>query len=123
MGDLAPDAEPKVDVAYEHLLRKLDRQASILSELSTRAGIVLTASGIVAGLFGAEVLRDRFTHPFPWALAEAAGGLIALVALAGGLMACVDLLAPARDDPALGRVADHSSDGTPRCLAERSRCT
>ena len=79
---------------YEHTMRSLERQSAVLSELRTRASIVLSATGIVASIVAPRVLIPRT----PLALA-----IIAVALLALGLTACIAVLLPARDR---GKLAD-----------------
>lgn len=75
-------------IRYDHTLRALQRQSTVLSELRSRASIILSAMGITASLFGARAL----TLDSPgWLKA------IALVLLALGLLACMLVLSPVRD--------------------------
>jgi len=81
-----PEARTAVVAArlrYEHTLRSLERQSAVLTELRTRASIVLSATGIVASLVGPRALTSRT----PLVLA-----VTALVLLARGLAACVAVL-------------------------------
>jgi hypothetical protein len=75
-------------IRYDHTMRALQRQSTVLSELRSRASIILSAMGITASLFGARALR-----------LDAPGWLkaIALVLLALGLVACMLVLSPVRD--------------------------
>lgn len=70
-------------------MRRVERQAAVLNELRNRASIVLTATGVIASLLGAEVLGRE--DPFPWAF-------LPLVALGAGLLSCVAVLLPVRDE-------------------------
>ena len=77
---------------YEQALRLVDRQSVVLGELRTRASIVLSATGIVASLLGAEGLKRK--HPFPWTF-------LPLIVLFLGLLSCIAVLMPVNDtDPA-----------------------
>lgn len=98
-GRDSPQPEPHEAVVaarlrYEHTLRSLERQSAVLTELRTRASIILSATGVVASLVGPRALTPRT----PLVLAIAA-----LALLAGGLTACVAVLLPARDR---GKLAD-----------------
>jgi hypothetical protein len=75
-------------IRYAHTLRALERQTTVLSELRSRASIILSAMGITASLFGARALQS---HAPGWLKA------IALVLLALGLGACMVVLSPVRD--------------------------
>ncbi len=88
-------------------MRRVDRQAAVLGELRTRASIVLTATGIVASLLGGEVLNRE--HPFPWAF-------LPLVALAAGLLSCIAVLLPVRDQDPL-RLGESSLRASSRLRA------
>ena len=70
------------------MMRGLDRQTVVLGDLRTRASIVLSASGIIASILGAEGLKQ----PHPLELT-----VLALSALALGLLCCVRVLWPIRD--------------------------
>jgi len=80
---------------YDHTLRALQRQSTVLSELRSRASIILSAMGITASLFGSDALTSNAPG---WLKA------IALVLLALGLAACMLVaLAGARSRPDAGR--------------------
>jgi hypothetical protein len=98
-AERAPAADPLESALaprfrYEHTLRSLERQSSVLAELRTRASIVLSATGIVASLIGPRALAEKT----PLGLAIAA-----LVMLTAGLLACIAVLWPASDR---GKLAD-----------------
>jgi hypothetical protein len=82
------DSVSAARIRYEQTLRTLDRQAAVLSELRSRASIVLTATGIIASLFGSRALG-----------LDAPGWLkgLALAAVALGLLACIFVLLPVHD--------------------------
>jgi hypothetical protein len=82
------DNRSALRLRYEHTLRSVDRHAAVLGELRGRASIVLSASGIIASLFGARVLSEK--TPL-WI------SIVALVWLGLGLLACLVVLAPAPD--------------------------
>jgi hypothetical protein len=90
------DARDRV-LAYEDTLRVLNRQATVLSELRTRANFILGANGVVAGLFGAGTIIQS-KHPHPRVLAILA---VAVLLLSMGL--CVAVLWSVRDE---GEVVD-----------------
>jgi hypothetical protein len=71
------------------MLRGLDRQAQVLSELRQRSSIVLSASGIVASLLGGQALRGDYNHVL-------AVGALVLTAL--GIVACIWVLWKVRDE-------------------------
>lgn len=73
---------------YQHALRTLERQASVLSDLRSRASIVLSATGITASLFGTRAFDS--TTP-GWI-----NGL-ALAFVTVGLVSCIAVLWPVRD--------------------------
>jgi len=77
------------DFALEQMLRGLDRQGQVLSELRQRSSIVLSASGIVASLLGGQALRGDYNHVL------AVG---ALVLTAVGIVACIWVLWKVRDE-------------------------
>jgi hypothetical protein len=77
-----------LSLKYEQTLKVLDRQGAVLRELRDRASIVLAATGIVAGLLGDHALKD----PHPLSLA-----ILALAALAAGIVCCLGVLRAARD--------------------------
>jgi hypothetical protein len=91
-------SEETVHVAYEFARRALDRNMAVLSELRTRAGLVLTATGVVASLLGGQVLGD----PHPLGLV-----LSASTSLLGGIICCLLVLAPVRDE---GVPTDHATE-------------
>jgi hypothetical protein len=74
------------------MLRGLDRQATVLSELRQRASIVLSASGIVASLFGTRALEGEFSHTL---------AALAVASTAAGFLACIAVLWRVRDSGAL----------------------
>lgn len=78
---------------YQHALRALERQASVLSDLRSRASIVLSATGITASLFGGRALQS---HAPGWLNG------IALAVVTLGLVACIAVLWPVRDRGTLG---------------------
>src|SRR5262245_30356991 len=75
-------------IRYQHAVRALERQATVLSELRSRASIILSAMGLTASVFGARALES-----------DAPGWLkgVALVFLTLGLAACVIVLWPVHD--------------------------
>jgi hypothetical protein len=86
---------PRASWAYLDLtMGVLQRQSAVLSELRTRASIVLSATGIIASLLGAEGLK----HPHPAGLVGAA-----LAFLAFGLLFCIAVLRPVSDHGTSGR--------------------
>jgi hypothetical protein len=75
-------------IRYEHTLRALERQANVLSELRSRASIILSATGITASLFGVTVLESHTPEWRKW---------LALSLVALGLLACIGVLLPVHD--------------------------
>ena len=80
------------DFALEQMLRGLDRQAQVLSELRQRSSIVLSASGIVASLLGGQALKGDYNHVL-------AIGALVLTTL--GIVACIWVLWKVRDEGAM----------------------
>lgn len=72
---------------YEHALRALDRQANVLSDLRSRASIILSASGITASVFGAQAFQSGEV----WLTG------VALVVVFVGLVFCIAVLWPVSD--------------------------
>jgi hypothetical protein len=95
LGDL-PDmpTSPGPSWAYLDLtMGVLHRQSAVLSELRSRASIVLSATGIIASLLGADGLK----HPHP------AVPLYAALAFLGvGILLCIAVLSPVHDHGVTG---------------------
>jgi hypothetical protein len=98
-------------VVYEQTMRRAERQAVVLGELRTRASIILTATGIVASLLGAEVLKRERPFPEAWVLVGA------LVPLAAGVACCLAVLRPVRDKPPAEGVVPRTPTGLGRFRA------
>ena len=90
-------------LAFNQLMRLLDRQAVVLAELRTRASIVLSAVGIVTALMGSEALNGSHPH-----VVGVVGVVVALLSLVFGLHRCIVVLWPVgRGEPSttrLGRI-------------------
>ena len=92
-------AEPSLsargqELYLDYTLRTLQRQATVLSELRTRANILLSATGVVAGLFGPPALTDKDPE-------EAL--FVAAAALGVAVLCCIVVLWPVSDKQGLGR--------------------
>jgi hypothetical protein len=81
---VAPTCE---EIAYAQSERAITVQVDQLDELRSRAGILLSASAIVASLLGAEALR-RGLHVLD---------VVAILAFVAVLAACLRILLPQRD--------------------------
>ena len=64
MGEVPANAGARL--RYEHALHALDRQAHVLSDLRSRASIVLSATGITASLFGTRALESAAPGWISW---------------------------------------------------------
>jgi hypothetical protein len=94
-----PEAPTSPDASWAYLdltMGVLHRQSAVLSELRTRASIVLSATGIIASLLGSEGLK----HPHP-----AVPLYAALACLGFGILLCIAVLSP---------VTDHGTTGAGR---------
>lgn len=80
------------ELQWNQLIRLLDRQAEILSQLRDRTGIVLTATGIVSALFGVAALNNHPPNAAFWL-----GLIIAVTGLAAGLWFSILVLLPVKD--------------------------
>ena len=96
-----PEPPPPVELArlrYEHTLRALNRHTVVLSELRSRASIVLSATGLIASFVASQALQ----HPHPTGLV-----VVALVSAAAALVCCIAVIWPVHDkgklDPEIKR--------------------
>ena len=87
-----PDPEVErlraLELLHDHAVRSVDRQASVLGELRTRASVILSASGIVASVLGGHALRETYNRTLV---------ALATLALAVGLGLCIGVLRSVRD--------------------------
>jgi hypothetical protein len=81
---------------FDLTMTVLHRQSAVLAELRSRASIVLSATGIIASLLGAEGLK----HPHPALPLYAALGCLGF-----GILFCIAVLWP---------VSDHGDPGNER---------
>ncbi len=58
-------------LVYDEAVRALDDQRSILDNLRTRSGIVLSAAAVTTSFFGGLALRDGSAGPLAWAAVAA----------------------------------------------------
>ena len=93
----APASRSEREFVYRENIRVLERQSVILSELRTRANMLLAANGVVAAVFGASSLLARH-RPHPVAL-----GVVAIAAFTLSEVLCVAVLWSVRDE---GRLVD-----------------
>jgi hypothetical protein len=91
MTDLSQVGDPN-NLAFEQTMKALDRQADVLDQLRSRAGIVLSGTGIIASLLGSQALRG------PYSLGLA---IVALGVTTVGILLCVIVLWPVHDEDAL----------------------
>jgi len=82
------DSDPNA-TAFEQTMRGLERQGDVLDQLRARAGIVLSATGIIASLLGSQALQGRYSVIL---------ALIALGSTAAGICLCVSVLWPVHDE-------------------------
>jgi hypothetical protein len=85
------------DFALAHMLRGLDRQANVLSDLRQRASVVLSATGIVASLVGAQALQGSYSEALV---------VLALASTAAGIAVCTAVLWRVQDEGPLPREDD-----------------
>lgn len=95
-----PERVHQIDFVIDQMLRGLDRNASVLSELRQRASVVLSASGLIASLFGAEALKGDYSRVL---------ALAAVASTAAGMILCIAVLWRVSDQ---GRLPTESPDGT-----------
>jgi hypothetical protein len=80
------DREARAALAYTAAIRYLDQQASVMDNLRSRAGILLSAASIATGFLAGVALADgRSISLWGW------GATIAFIAVAG---LCVSVLWP-----------------------------
>lgn len=72
------DRTPLYQLAYQESQRNLTQQASVLDNLRTRAGLVITAANVVTALLGAPAIKNATT-------ASAGGTALPGLTLGGGL--------------------------------------
>ena len=77
----SPDAGALYQLAYQESQRSLTQQASVLDNLRTRAGLVITAANVVTALLGAPAIKN--------ATSPSAGGTDVPGLTLGGLLAVV----------------------------------
>ena len=53
-------------LVYDEAVRALDDQRSVLDNMRTRSGIVLSAAAVTTSFFGGLSLRDASTGPLAW---------------------------------------------------------
>jgi hypothetical protein len=83
-----PPPRRAAEFALEQMLLGLQRQANVLSELRQRAGLILSATGIVASLFGAQALKENYSRPL---------AVLAIISTALGIVACMSVLTRVTD--------------------------
>jgi hypothetical protein len=89
-----PDSSAESRAYLDLTTSVLQRQSAVLGELRTRASIVLSATGIIASLLGAE----GFKHPHP-----AVPLYAALACLGAGIVMCIAVLWPVSDSGTTGK--------------------
>jgi hypothetical protein len=72
MGDAPATGPPVADAAlyglvFEEAVRALDDQRSVLDNMRTRSGIVLSAAAVTTSFFGGLALRDGSPGWLGWA--------------------------------------------------------
>jgi hypothetical protein len=80
------------DFALVHMLRGLDRQANVLSDLRQRASVVLSATGIIASLVGTQALQGSYSETL---------AVLALASTAAGIAVCTAVLWRVHDEGSL----------------------
>ena len=55
----APDRAPLYQFVYAESLRSLTQQATVLDNIRTRAGLVITGANVVTALLAAPAIKDR----------------------------------------------------------------
>jgi hypothetical protein len=110
------DQEAKTALAYEAAIRFLDQQASVVDDLRSRAGILLSAASVATGfLAGVALADDRSLSLWGW------GATIAFIVLAG---LCVWVLWPRHNwlfSPNPKTLVDHYVDPEGVTLAQAQR--
>ncbi|MFL5816453.1 MAG: hypothetical protein ACJ76L_02520 [Conexibacter sp.] len=86
-----PSTEPLADgyaIALEEARRALDEQERAVAQLSTRAGLLISAAAVVTSLLGGPVLTRDALDVAAW---------IAIAAFVGVAAAALSILSPRRD--------------------------
>jgi hypothetical protein len=93
---IAPTELPRHPIAtrryLEYTLTGLQRQATVLAELRTRASILLSATGIIAGLLGPPALEAGHPRGFLG---------LGLAFLTLGILACINVVRAVTDEGSL----------------------
>jgi hypothetical protein len=89
-----------IEFALNQMLRGLERQGTVLSELRERASMVLSATGIIASLLGAAALDGAYSHVL---------AVLAMTSTALGILCCIPVLWRVRDR---GRLPEPRADGS-----------
>jgi hypothetical protein len=94
--------DPPVDgdpngIAFEQTIKGLERQGDVLEQLRARTGIVLSATGIIASLLGAQALHGKYSLTL---------AIIALSSTTAGILVCVWVLRPAHDEDRLPQLGE-----------------
>jgi hypothetical protein len=86
-----PSTEPRADgyaIALEEARRALDEQERAVAQLSTRAGLLISAAAVVTSLLGGPILARGALDVASW---------VAIAAFVGVAAAVLAILSPRRD--------------------------